>query len=193
MVIRLSTGLPEQEVAAIKSTAQAESVNVEVKAEPPTQINATPAEGRCQKFWGAFGVPQVVFCDRPLRGGVTIWNAVSGGGICSLGFIVTNGPEEFIMTAGHCRTGGSSDTQCGVVLSTANTVNVGGVITGLLTEDTFCAISGDSGGTVFGNHSGFGMTTAITAECNHPGAKTWYSEAIRSAIYSGVNFYVPHG
>ena len=92
----------------------------------------------------------------------------------------------------NCRTGGSSDTQCGEVLALNETENIGGVgLIGKLARDTFCAIPGDSGGTVWGNHSGMGMTEAISAECGHSGAETWYTEAIWDLHYIGGEFYVP--
>lgn len=291
VIVRVSTALPADSVSEVHVLANsagsafvgsnAAPVAIEMRAAEPSEVDLQPVDTTCANHFNVFEeeVPQVVFCNRPLRGGVTIWDNNS---VCSLGFIVTNGPEEFIMTAGHClakdkegwfsafanfneskpetwggigeeryryrgelgdfgtinllsgsgvhspwfpddnpstvadlhpgggggedyleniawsavgditcRTGGSSDTQCGEVLSTANTEYVGGVLTGYLTEDTACAIEGDSGGTVFGNHSGLGMLDAINVPCGHLGAKDYYTEAVRDAVYSGVEFYVP--
>lgn len=92
----------------------------------------------------------------------------------------------------NCRTGGSSDTQCGEVLATNETVNAAGYGNiGRLTRDSFCAISGDSGGTVWGNHSGMGMLDLATSTCYHSGAESWYTEAIRDSYLMGLSYYVP--
>ncbi|HXB64991.1 MAG TPA: S1 family peptidase [Solirubrobacteraceae bacterium] len=280
IVVHIASNLSNDQVAAIKSDAQSEPVEEKVVFEPTEDTRAYFTA--CQNH--AFGTdPQVLFCDRSLRGGVTIFNHFSGGHtICSLGFIVHNSQGEYIMTAGHCltegdtnwlsafsdfsegnestwafigdetgsymgengdygwikvvpsgspwfpinapssvasldpygpwgenqeqflenitwsargdincHTGGSTDTQCGEVLETDETVNIEGKLIGKLTRDTFCSAKGDSGGTVWGNHSGMGMDEAINAPCGYGGAQSWYTEAIRDAYFMGLSFYVP--
>jgi hypothetical protein len=280
VVIHLSNSLPEGQTAAVENDAKEAGVNVRVVPEAPEDVKASPAA--CKNY--RFGTdPQVLFCDRSLRGGVTIFNHFSGTHtVCSLGFIVTNSKGEYIMTAGHCvdegnaawlsafsdfsesnnstwafigdevgaymgengdfgwikvvptgspwypindpssvasldpygpwgenqewflenitwsakgdincHTGGSSDTQCGEVLETDESITLDGKVVGKMTRDTFCSIPGDSGGTVWGNHSGMGMDDAINVPCGDSGAMSWYTEAIRDAYYMGLEFYVP--
>lgn len=280
VVVHMANNLSERQVAAVEADTKEESVNINVVPESPTNVKAYDAACNNYSFSGD---PQVLFCDRSLRGGVTIFNHFSGGHtFCSLGYIVYNSKGEYIMTAGHCltegdtnwlsafsdfsegndatwgfigdevgsysgengdfgwikvvptgspwfpiedpssvasldpygpwgenqsqflenitwsakgdincHTGGSTDTQCGEVLETDETVNVSGKSVGKLTRDTFCSNPGDSGGTVWGNHSGMGMDEAINEPCGYGGAHSWYTEAIRDAYYMGLTFYVP--
>jgi hypothetical protein len=92
----------------------------------------------------------------------------------------------------NCHTGGSSDTQCREVLATNETIYLSGYgNVGRLTRDSFCAIEGDLGGTVWGNHSGMGMLDAISAPCGRLGAESWYTEAIRDSYLMDLSYYVP--
>lgn len=93
-----------------------------------------------------------------------------------------------------CRTGGSSDTQCGEVEALGEEGDIEGHVVQHLARANFCAIPGDSGGTVWGAHSGLGMTEAVAAghECGEaPPYITWYTEAIRDIDNMGLSFYVP--
>jgi hypothetical protein len=280
VVIHLANTALAETIAQVENDANNAGVAATVSLVPQTAIEATPAA--CYNH--AFGTdPEVMFCDRSLRGGVTIFSKFTfPHSVCSLGFIVHNSKGEYIMTAGHCisegnaawlsafsnfsennqstwavigeeeagamgengdfgwikvstslspwfpisdpssvasldpygpwgdnqewflenitwsalgdincHTGGSSDTQCGEVLETDATIPLEGKAVGKMTRDSFCSIAGDSGGTVWGNHSGMGMDDAINVPCGDSGAESWYTEAIRDAYYMGLEFYVP--
>jgi hypothetical protein len=282
VLVRVANNLPEEQIATVQADATDQSVAVTVTPEPPEDVALHPVA--CQNH--TFGGPpnnQVLFCDRSLRGGVTIFDHYNyPHAVCSLGFIATNNTGEYIMTAGHCttegnagwysafsdfsesnpstwaaigenvgsymgengdfgfikvgtsyspwypinapssvasldpyspwgvnedqpiteivwsvqgdgncHTGGSSDTQCGIVQDTDESATLDGHLVGKLTRDSFCSIAGDSGGTVFGSSLGFGMDDAANVACGEAGAVSLYTEAIRDAYYMGLQFYVP--
>ena len=97
-----------------------------------------------------------------------------------------------------CFTGTRSDTQCGEIRLLGQTQDIGegyGVVNHLVLT-TMCADHGDSGGTVWGNHSGLGMVESRILGGNPAcgGYYTYYTEAIQDLWYTGkgrIKFYVP--
>jgi hypothetical protein len=287
VIIELASNLSEGQVEQVQAEAKAESVKVEVISKPQEDFVLTPS-ACVNRPWGA--KTNVLACTRDLRGGVAIESSL---GLCSLGFFITSGSTEYVMTAGHCLQGGamgsttwnaastnwtelneawqsigpqegyyigaegdvgfiklnttskwypvnnpsqvasldpsgpwgqnedqsleniswsaegdvlchtgtSSDTTCGEVprggLNHEAEIEPG-IIVKRLALSTMCAKRGDSGGTVWGNHSGFGMTDAIGPGNTNTSCEnddwTYYTEAIQDLWYTGkgsLKFYVP--
>jgi hypothetical protein len=297
VVVYVSDTISAQEEERIRELAASATVKVEVVSRPAESLDVTPAACK-EKPWKTFNPVEapsqkVLTCTRDLRGGQAIFDSTSGA-ICSLGYFVTSGTTEYVMTAGHCmeqepgpvwgaastdwtetnqhwqsfgtgasnyigaegdigfipvltssawfpvgnpsqvaslnpsgpwgqnehqtleniawpaehdilcHTGTSTITQCGEIVT-------GGMNNGYTIEyksgwfitiehsfrTNFCAKKGDSGGTVWGNHSGMGMTDAINrsnySACES-GTETWNTEAIRELHFTTggtIKFYVP--
>jgi hypothetical protein len=279
VVVSVSDVAPQPTLERVQSEAAAEPVRISVVTVPPSATTAVG--GGCSNT--ELGD---MFCDYPLRGGVGLVDQGVGGiGTCSMGYIVTSGTQEYVMTAGHCmgqeahpswvsaaanfnstkhwfyignvannlinseadigvvavdqsgksgwypmgnpnmvanlqpggngeltleniawpieggyncRTGTRSDTQCGQITSIDKTVPVNfgryGVISILEDETSECMDHGDSGGTVWGNHSGLGMADALSSECGSPESHTLFTAAIRdlwTAFHGALKFHVP--
>lgn len=294
IVVQLATNLPESQVAEVQADAKAAPVKMEIVPTPPQDLIVKPQA--CVNRWHPAKEPfyfsfNILACTRDLRGGQFIGDVFEDVA-CSLGFYVTNGSSEYVMTAGHCdeigshlwvsastnwtqknqafqsfgeetnayvgpegdvgyikistssawfpvndpsqvasldptgpwgenedqfleniswnvqngitcHTGTSSDTQCGEsrLLGQSVTIPWEGANRVVNHEvlSTECAADGDSGGTVWGNHSGLGMEDA-GIEGNPPnpncasGEYSYFTEAIQdlwSTTHGGLRFYVP--
>jgi hypothetical protein len=93
VLLSASTDLSASDLQAIRKDVLAEPVPVAIKAVPPSAVKGTTAS--CGTMTTG---PD---CDRPLRGGVRIWNPTTVQ-TCSAGARADRGASHFVVTAGHC-------------------------------------------------------------------------------------------
>jgi streptogrisin C len=90
------------------------------------------------------------------------------------GNVIVSGNAEAAIGASICRSGRTTQWQCGVLQGKNETVNYGGQVVPGLSRMNACANPGDSGGSVISGNQAQGVTSGIAGGCGSGNPQTWF-------------------